>query len=175
VNLREGTRRLALLLGVVGAIVCGYVSYLELDTTLEQLAQHNKFEHLAASDVVKQERKNLQAKPNDWQIVPTPHIDPKTGERIQAAPDFIPADPYAAIALPNPSDVNKGGIKTINWTHNYGVDSIVTGDGQTLYPSQAPAAWQYLFVVLLPIFGFFIPWGAIRAIGWVGAGFVTPS
>ena len=56
-NLREGTRRLALLLGIVGAIVGGFASYLELQTTLVQQASHNRFEQLADSDVVKQESK----------------------------------------------------------------------------------------------------------------------
>jgi hypothetical protein len=98
-NLREGTRRLALLLGAIGAILGGFVSYFELQTVLSQRAQHNKFDQLANSDVVQQERKNLQAEPNDWQTIPNdkwakyavkskniPQIDPKTGERIQIDP-----------------------------------------------------------------------------------------
>jgi hypothetical protein len=32
-------------------------------------------------------------------------------------------------------------------------------NGQTLYPTPAPSALQDLFDVLLPTFGFFIPWG----------------
>jgi hypothetical protein len=39
-NLAEGTRRLALLLGVVGAILAGFASYLELQTVLGQRARH---------------------------------------------------------------------------------------------------------------------------------------
>ena len=53
-NLREGTRRLALLLGVVGAILGGLASYLELQSVLVQRERHNKFERLTNSDVVKQ-------------------------------------------------------------------------------------------------------------------------
>jgi hypothetical protein len=77
-NLKEGTRRLALLLGAVGAILGGFASYGELRTILNQ------------------------------------------GGRLLAASDVI------QIAL-------------------------------------------YL------ILGFFIPWGAVRAIGWVGSGFVATS
>jgi hypothetical protein len=55
-NLKEGTRRLALLLGAIGAIVGGFASYLELQSILNQRERHNKFERLAASDVVKNER-----------------------------------------------------------------------------------------------------------------------
>ena len=148
-NLREGTRRLALLFGVLGAVAGGYVSYLELQGTLEQSARHNKFQHLATSDVVQQERKSQAG----WVV-----IDPKTGERTQWE-----------------QKVDKGGIKTIHWTEDQGIESIETQDGQTLYPTPTPAAWQYLFVVLVPIIGFFIPWGAVRAIGWVLAGFFQPA
>ena len=150
-NLREGTRRLALLLGVVGAIAGGFVSYLELQETQSQRTRHIKFEQLAASDDIKQARKNLLS---------NIRIDPQTGERQ---------------GWEWPYTVDKGGIKAIRWSENYGVESIETEDGQTFYSTPAPAAWQYLFVVLLPILGFFIPWGAIRAIGWVGTGFFQPS
>ena len=37
------------------------------------------------------------------------------------------------------------------------------------------AAWEYFCVPLCPILGFLIPWGAVRAIGWVGAGFTKSS
>jgi hypothetical protein len=178
-NLKEGTRRLALLLGVVGAIAGGFASYAELQTVLSQRARHNRFEQLAASDVVQQERKILKA----WTPVQEtpPKIDARTGERIQpneqqtASPQQPQTDPYAAIAIPNPSDVNSGGIETINWSHDYGVASIKTEDGQTLYPTAAPSASLYLLILLFPLLGFILPWAAIRAIGWVGAGFVAST
>ena len=145
-NLREGTRRLGLLLGVVGAILGGYVSYLELDSVIAQRAQHNRFERLATSDVVQQERKRLGA----WVS-----IDQKTGERI-----------------PWEQQVDKGGIKTIHWTKDNGVESLETEDGQYLFPTPAPSALEYLWIPLSLLLGFFVPWGAVRAIGWVVAGFV---
>ena len=194
-------------MGVIGAILGGFASYMELQTVLNQRARHNRFEQLATSEVVQQESKNLQL----WKPVIDPktgepiQIDPKTGERIQAAPvdyDALAAkygatpqgkplppsstgieydregkpikaapDPYATIAIPNPSDVNEGGIKTINWTNGYGVESIVTEDGQTLYPTPAPVIQSYALIVLFPILGFLLPWGAIRGVEWVRAGF----
>jgi hypothetical protein len=36
------------------------------------------------------------------------------------------------------------------------------------------SAWEYLCISLLPILGFFIPWGAARAIGWTLEGFIHP-
>jgi hypothetical protein len=156
-NIREGTRRLALLLGVVGAILGGFASYLELQTVLSQSARHNRFEQLAASEVVKQQRKALKS-----------------------PPDFIPdsSDKWAVAAAEyqrQQAIVDKDGIKTIHWTANADIESIETQDGQTHYPTPAPSAWLYLLVAIFPIAGFFIPWGAVRAIGWVVTGFVQPS
>lgn len=162
-NLREGTRRLALLLGVVGAIWGGFASYVDLKTTLEQKTRHNKFEQMASSNVVQQERKRLMD-------------EEKKGI-------------YTSCALQTPSSgsscfdsvVIGGGIKAIAWDRDriwndsFGVYSIETQDGQTLYPTPAPAAWQYFLIALFPVFGFIIPWGTVRAIGWVGAGFFQPS
>jgi hypothetical protein len=152
-NLREGTRRLALLLGVAGAIAGGFASYDELQTVLYQKEFHNKFEQLAASDVVQQERK--------YKLVGIRYFDPQTGEEIQG--------------WEQPSNVGKGGIKAIRWDKDYRVESIETEDGLTYYLNPAPAAWLYLLIALFPILGFFIPWGAVRAIGWVRAGFFRPS
>ena len=227
-NLKEGTRRLALLLGAVGAIFGGFASYLELHTVLEQGARHNKFEQLADSDVVQRERKcrlagmtsgcsddpyaatAIQAPAGDpyaataelsyrpQKVKQTLH-DPKFYELSSAAQQKVLAtlDPvYAQLPLqeqvkvlqigrqkyggsaagattPVPSEVDKSGIKAINWSQDYAVESIETGDGQTLYPTPATSAWTYLLIALFPILGFFIPWGAVRAIGWVGAGFVA--
>ena len=64
-------------------------------------------------------------------------------------------------------------FKTIRWTSNHKVELLETQDGQTLYPTPAPGAGAYLLTAILPLLGFFVPWGAVLAIGWVGAGFVS--
>ena len=148
-NLREGTRRLALLLGALGAILGGFVSYLELDSVMAQRASHNRFERLVNSDVVQRERKNLA----DWVS-----IDPKTGERTEWE-----------------QQINKGGIKSISWSKDNNVESIETEDGQYLFPTPAPSVWEYLSIPLFPLLGFIIPWGVVRAIGWVVTGFMKGS
>lgn len=214
-NLKEGTRRLALLLGALGIIAGGFASYVELQTVLPQRAAHRHFEQLANSEVVKQERKTLQSPPKDslagakrvkpaqsgpWQKYAAnqpqsapwarpdgtqPAAGPRPGtehpevdwDKLQPVKPGSGASPDVdwSTAQPIASDVMKDGIKTINWSHDYGVASIETEDGQTLYPTPAPSAWRYLMIALFPILGFFIPWGAIRAMGWVGAGYVDPA
>jgi hypothetical protein len=76
---------------------------------------------------------------------------------------------------PPNSTVNKEGIKAINWSRALGVESIETEDGQILYPTPAPNRWLYLFAAILPLLGFVLPWGLIRAVGWVGAGFFAST
>ena len=55
-NLREGTRRLALLLGVVGAIFGGVVSYFQLQSTMRQRGNYQRFEKLANSQATSDQR-----------------------------------------------------------------------------------------------------------------------
>ena len=222
-NLREGTRRLSLLLGALGAILGGFASYLELQTLLNQTARHSQFERLANSVVVKQEQKSwpltLRYMPdraietfrrlseNEQQDVfhrlsseeegdliaklkcePLPSGYPSTAttvENLLKIPNHpgysldVKDDPYACSADtgdPPISTINKGGIKAIHWTKTLGIESIETEDRQTIYPTPSPSAWLYLLIALFPVLGFFIPWGAVRAIGWVGAGFIaTPK
>jgi hypothetical protein len=80
-------------------------------------------------------------------------------------------------AMPFASELNTGDVKTINWIKgmSYTIESIETEDGQILYPTPAPSRWLYVFAAILPLLGFALPWGLIRAVGWVGAGFVTGS
>lgn len=58
-NVKEGTRRLALLFGVIGAIAGGVASYATLSDAMEARARYKAFERLATSDTVEQERKYL--------------------------------------------------------------------------------------------------------------------
>jgi hypothetical protein len=224
VNLSEGTRRLALLLGVVGAILGGFASYLQLQSVMDQQVRHKRFEQLANSDVVKQARlarnatqlsvpakvyldddgnpisagalttdqaiQALRGLPEDRQRAILAKLSPEVKQgilaKLKVAPPADPAsgrmvDPWAKYEITEPngtpldSEVNKGGISTIHWAKDYSVGSIETEPNLYLYPGPATGAWEYLLIVLFPILGFFIPWGVVRAIGWVGAGFVQSS
>lgn len=235
-NLKEGTRRLALLLGAVGAILGGFASYVGLQPLIRQRADQQRFEQLANSDIVKQERAAaVYALTSGFQYIKLPDgsygkfrkdaddaaivaaiekdfpqakpwmIYQSLANRI-GGPDFIPdktaikdqtppapaaytkqlgqytdadvaPDAWAKAANEyrrDHSDVNKGGIKTINWGENFAVESIETEDGQTLSPKPVPGVWSYILLVIFPVLGFFVPWSAVRAIGWAGAGFFQP-
>jgi hypothetical protein len=213
-------RRLALLLGVAGAIIGSFTSYVELQSLLNQRARHNKFEQLKASNVVQQVR-------NSWTLTlrftpdkaietfrklaenqqrgvfgsltseeqsdliaklkcePLPSGYPPTATtmenlfKIPNHPGYsldVKDDPYACMAddgEPPITTVNKSGIKAIHWSKDLGIESIETQDGETVYAAPEPNKWLYLSATLFPLLGFVLPWGLVRALGWVGAGFFT--
>jgi hypothetical protein len=147
-NASEGMRRLGLFLGALGAVAGCFASYLDLSSIIEARARHKTFESLATSDVVRDERYG----------------------RIHGSlpPGYVP----------DSDTVNKNGIKTIHWDvkralsgGSIEVASLEMEDGATLYPVDLAAPWQYVLVFLFPAFGFFVPWGAIRAVTWIGQGF----
>jgi MgtE-like protein len=55
-NVKEGMRRLALVVGVVGAALGGFAAYAYLRDAIAARARYKSFELLATSDVVQQER-----------------------------------------------------------------------------------------------------------------------
>jgi hypothetical protein len=159
-NLKEGTRRLALLLGAVGAILGGFIAYFQFQDTVRHRAEYLRWTQLANSDTVRQAI--LAAKASDAQA---------TGDQ-----NTVPIPEGAQVGVPGVAATAPWATECQNlicWNRDYAVVSIVTKDGLTHYPVQAPGVWSYAAVVALPLLGFFIPWGAVRASGWVGAGFVA--
>jgi len=151
VNLREGTRRLALLSGVAGATFGGFASYAELQSAMRQTANRQRFEKLASSPTVQ-------------------------GDRNRLLEDYVKQTlPKSDLSAGLESHLHKNGIDTIIWSNGYQIASIITEDGQTLYPTPAPSRWLYLFAAILPPLGFLLLWALIRAVGWVGTGFFQSS
>lgn len=52
---------------------------------------------------------------------------------------------------------------------------VFTGFGDRDTSVSPLDAGSYLLIAILPVLGFFLPWGAVRAFGWVIAGFVAGS
>jgi hypothetical protein len=85
------------------------------------------------------------------------------------------------------SDVSKQGVKdAVLQVPLAGVSLIHIGshgevlsfdkkDGTTVYKPEANSPWLYLSLMLLPVAGFFIPWGVVRGFAWIVSGFLNPS
>jgi len=170
-------RRLALLLGVVGAILGGFSSYLELQPVLRQRANHKRFEQLTNSPLIQQARTSCFGSVAQSEHGPWEDYQPqqKNLPPLPIGAKLVPPYCIGAISDPNegdytPSESNSSGIKTVHF-QNREIQSIDTQDGQTFYPTPAPAWWMFLLIAIFPVVGFFIPWGVVRSIVWVGAGF----
>ena len=254
-NLKEGTRRLALLLGMIGLILGGFVSYFQLQSTMSQKANHQRFER-AAVRIEQLGKKTQEAYPVykdidagdlGWRVLvkypqfwpwvsgSTTHQPelPKPWETYQAEQTPQPGAPATPMFAPDgtlrwiPNSMldramKSGGQQAVlivdpdgteRWApqghvrgllkagaklapagdsqkmidarnaanhsalsekadYDWRTLGIQTPSGQRFYPTPAPSAWSYLLIAILPILGFFIPWGAVRAVGWVVAGFV---
>ena len=138
-NLKEGTRRLALLLGAVGAILGGVASYAKLQTVIK----HNEFEAFENSRIVleegqqytaevQQERSNYLAEVSRLtaQMPPVTEADkfrvPEKRIYLGLVIESISNrkfDRFRKIERQH-SDVDKGNIKVIGWTKDYGIKSI---------------------------------------------------
>jgi hypothetical protein len=186
-NLREGTRRLALLLGVAGAIFGGVVSYAQLQSLMRQRADHREFGQLATSQTVQQDRGDVQQTIKRFIPVPIEDgpvdvigPDGKTyhfpeGTDKDAAVRYFKLEGIGTTHPGIDDPVHQDRIEVIHWSKNFEVESIETQDGRTLYSTPAPGALSYVTAATLPLLGFFIPWGTVRAAGWVVTGFVQPS
>jgi hypothetical protein len=70
------------------------------------------------------------------------------------------------------TSINAGNIKSVTWASgDFAIEHIETQDGRTLYNRDVPSRWLYLLYASYPLFGFVVPWGAIRTVGWVVLGF----
>ncbi|MGD0348083.1 MAG: hypothetical protein ABSA85_15070 [Terracidiphilus sp.] len=152
--LSERKPRLARVLGAVGAILGGIVACMVLQPLLSERARHYRFEQFANSDVVAQERSKILSEEKMGRLTPCDLDD---------SPDALPSDSVCF-----DSAVDGGGIRSIGWNQYYAVVSIETAEGQTLYSIPEPADWKFCVALLFPVAGFFILWGAVRAIGRMG-------
>ena len=55
-----------------------------------------------------------------------------------------------------------------------GIVSLFAFQGELQGKIHAPSAWSYVLQVIFPLVGFAVPWGIIRGIGCVLAGFLQP-
>jgi len=171
-NFKEGMRRSALFVGIIGAVVGAVASYAVIRNAMEAQSYHNAFELLANSDVVHRERKSWEGARLPPGAVPsTSEVVPKTEERPIDEPKGW--EVVSVLGVGQAIEFNPDHIKTIHWKKDLGVESLETSDGKALYPTPAPSRWLYLLASILPVLGFVLPWGFIRAGAWVGAGFIA--
>jgi hypothetical protein len=203
-NVREGMRRLGLVVGVLGAGAGTVVAYTQLQSRLAERAQYKTFQSLVSSTVVQKEIGFLKRNPvkpgapnqqqsqqpepagGDWfqRNAPKPFVPPRPDQWEGPAPDY--SQIAALVGSSNGWKVNKGGVRAI---HFWGstqekvnsrlagdvsaadISDIETDDGQKVYRTDPPGFRSYLLILVFPVVGFFLPWGALKTLTWIGLGF----
>ncbi len=226
-NLKEGTRRLGIVLGILGGVLGTFVAYQNGVDLWHTHVAHKRFESLLGSptmlNVVKTEtllQESLstaaltpdafmaqQKPPAEQQYSDLPKgakivFDPKSTspplfDMSKAKPippailpaDFNKWDPPKAVAAdefdqykrPPPQklragespvvQVNRDGIQEVTFNAT-GVSAIQLSTGESVLKTEPPALWAFAVLFLYPVIGFLAPWGSLRVLTWVGAGFI---
>jgi hypothetical protein len=142
-NIWEGMRRLALVLGIAGALVGGYASFLEL----RNIAKYREFRKFANSYSVRLEAQSFTA---DVQHVRTIYLNSKAhddSQMPQGRENANRSDPLSAarqisgliaaertdrdnaerrllLIQRTHSEIKMNGVRKINWTKDYGINAI---------------------------------------------------
>jgi hypothetical protein len=180
-NFDRGMRRLAIFMGVLGAVTGGIYAHKVLRNIPSERYQHKVFEKLAASDQVKQDQSMLRLAKEHGAIFDGPIsselLNPQNTvtskvKDAQAPPVTLPPDfkDWDSTKLVTKS-VSTNGIKAIFYKPDLTVDYFEMRDGGIVTSVPAPSAWIYLLWIAYPAIGFAIVWGTVCGIGWVIVGF----
>ncbi len=148
-NFREGSRRLALFVGVIGAIACCYYSWIFAMDALDQHHRYKEFSRLAALPIVREADES----------------------RKRAITTLL-----AGLTIDDDSTIDRDGIHLIVWDRDGKIEWIdpIGAENVRAQTEGAPFC-ECCAIFMMPIFGFFIPWLAVRAITWVLIGFTKST
>jgi hypothetical protein len=172
-NVREGTRRLAVFFGILGCIVGVFLSFLFFNQFREEMKNYGNYGKLASSKTIQAEQRALK-NPSATKAQSMSSIREDWNNMSQEEQEKFIRSLSAEERIQFAADMGwNDGIKSVEYDKDFGIVSILTMKGETVYPAERPSRWMAVLIVALPVFGYFIPWGVVRAIGWVGVGFVT--
>jgi hypothetical protein len=174
-NVREGVRRLGLLLGACGAILGAFLAYTDAKQTWERFTSHNRFQSVMAGSPTMQKVAAahgtvfLFLNSGNEEIGRLTYEDGtiRETEPRSTMPELPPGATPMYILL-----VNRDGIKEVGIGEDGLVHSVELSTGETVISVDPPPLKAYLVPLLYPILGFLLPWGAIRVLTWVASGFV---
>ena len=145
-NLREGMRRVGMVLGLIGFCVGSFVAYDYITPLLRQATEAREY----------QAQLRVQGTES-----------PKRGTGKYKAD----LSKYGTVTTAGPA--HEGPARQ----QRDSAGDAAQKSSADLYPtfSKIPSFWQYLPALAFPLLGFLMPWGAIKALTWIGTGFVTSS
>jgi hypothetical protein len=191
VNVKEGTRRLALVAGFLGLGIGIIPASDKSGEMRKHIEDHQEFESLSKydpnriSDLASEIR---SAFPESYKDLSDSELAQRFSDKVRRL--SVPWETYDAsvytkvrgpddelylFPLRTTKEVATAYFRTkatIYYTKDGVISYIKTPEGRTLYNEAAPSKWSlYLPFGYFPLLGFFVPWGAIRIVGWVVLGF----
>ena len=192
-NIREGMRRLGILVGAAGGLVGGFLGYGEAQPLWQTHVAYRKFESLMALPImhkVASTVKEYQADSSRLDFLAreyggstecrTPPLDysaivASAGSvvferaKINVPPGYtLDKDPAPCSIV---VQVNLNGIKEVYVDKVGGISEIDLTTGEGVPKTDPPHLQSHGAIVLYPIMGFLIPWCALRLLTWAGSGF----
>jgi hypothetical protein len=155
-NAREGMRRVGLVLGIVGGTIGALIAY----PTAEQLWS-------ARADWFARNAPGLNGpvayEPKDKALSETPE-----GDALDRVAAQMLREKGGIVVL-----VDLDGIKEVTVDKAGQVSSIELLTGESVPRAERPPLRSYAALLLYPVIGFLVPWGIVRILYWVSAGFLS--
>jgi hypothetical protein len=121
---------------------------------------------------------SIRAVVNDFkQKYSEPKRQPPKDAWETVAETVAEGDGRGGLFLLNSHSLLKGNRDRITSVHLYAADTVLgiqLSTGESIERVEAPRLTAYLAILIYPVLGFLIPFGCIRVLSWVGAGFVAP-
>jgi len=160
-NIREGMRRIAVVLGVIGGLVGLVMAGVVVSGTIDDAWQHFQYSRLISSAAIQDKLGHL-----DWfaqHRYESDHLDIAEGGILR-------------VHFGDGVGIENHRIYIATLEH---IDSIETTDGTIVYRSKKSSAFRWigsmLALLVFPVIGYLLPTRTAKLLVWVGDGFVKTT
>lgn len=178
-NVKEGLRRIGLVIAIAGACVGTLMAYEEFGSLGRHKDKHQTFIAWLQSPTVQNgtaEAKTEAARPappKKQQKVTSPYITQELWDTMHPDPDNQRHE-RAKSALAGHFEgwpIDKDGISSIRFYGSGSVYSIELANHESIQDEQLPTSFDYFALILYPAIGFSVPWGLFKLFAWIISGF----
>ena len=148
-NLREGSWRLALLMGVLGALVGSYWS---IAIAADLVQEHNNYKLYS-------------------RLAATPAVEAAVAERKLMVAKLPPNETIGDSS----ETIQRDGVHHIIFNEDGSIMWIGPMIGEPVHSTDGASFWEACLVPVFPAAGFFLLWGLIKALAWVVIGFTKSA
>ncbi|MEQ1883720.1 MAG: hypothetical protein ABL967_01575 [Bryobacteraceae bacterium] len=171
-DIREGMRRLSLVVGFLGGSAGGFLVYPEVKPTWDACMYYRNFSDAASLPTVQKALKSARAyrgAAHKLNYANGEVIEPSPPPHNTASKDTFWEDIEFQARGDKDVSINTDGISMLILDTAGEISSIHFSSGEVVQATVRPTFPFSLF--LYPILGFFVPWAAIRTLTWIGEGF----